>query len=68
MNSDLKNGTVVALKGRVPVRIIGKVKKGQPLGPSDIPGVAKYTEDKYFAIALKSKTTEEEGLIEAVIL
>jgi len=68
MNSDLKNGTVVALKGRVPVRVIGKVKKGQPLGPSDIPGVAKYTEDKYFAIALKSKTTEEEGLIEAVIL
>ena len=68
MNSDLKNGTVVALKGRVPVRVIGKVKKGQPLGPSDIPGVAKYTEDKYFAIALKSKTGEEEGLIEAVIL
>jgi hypothetical protein len=68
MNSDLKNGTVVALKGRVPVRVVGKVKKGQPLGPSDVPGVAKYTEDKYFAIALKSKTTEEEGLIEAVIL
>jgi hypothetical protein len=68
MNSDLKNGTVVALKGRVPVRVIGKVKKGQPLGPSNVAGLAKYTEDKYFAIALKSKTTEEEGIIEAVIL
>jgi len=31
MNSELENGTFIALKGRVPCQVFGKVKKGEPL-------------------------------------
>ena len=31
MNKDLEGGTYIALKGRVPVKIIGAVQKGQRL-------------------------------------
>lgn len=68
MNKDLKGGVAVALKGRVPVRVIGMVKKGQGLGASAIPGVATTNNISYFAIALEDYLAYEEGLIEAVIL
>ena len=42
MNSDQKGKTVaVALRGRVPVSIIGPVKKGDLIVTSDIPGVGQ---------------------------
>jgi hypothetical protein len=68
MNADLENGTIVALKGRVPVKVIGKVIKGQPLGLSNIAGVASVNEMNYFALSLIDKNDDGEGIVEAVIL
>ena len=68
MNKDLEGGVAVALKGRVPVRVVGIVRKGQGLGASAIPGVATTNSLCYFAIALEDYTALEEGIIEAVIL
>lgn len=65
MNSELENGTYIALKGRVPVNIIGDVKKGSKLVAAS-KGKAKQGSDNYFAISLEDsngKTT-----IEALVL
>lgn len=67
MNSDLENGTAVALKGRVPVRVTGEVMKGDRLVPSAIPGVAEANNSMYmrsFAISLETGT----DIVEAIIL
>jgi hypothetical protein len=69
MNAD-SEGQAVALKGRVPVRVIGTVSKGQAVYVDDN-GCASYNEDgqsKYMVgIALTSKDTEEEGLVECIL-
>lgn len=64
----------IALSGRVPVKVIGAVKKGQRLVSSSIPGIARaaydFELDKLHAIfgrALVSKDEEEIGLVEAVV-
>ena len=66
LNSDQKNGTLIALKGRVKLRTIGTCKKGDLLGISDIPGVAEKISNSNIPlrfISLENKKTEEEGLI-----
>jgi len=64
-------GQAIALKGRVPVRIVGAVKKGQRLVASLVPGCGSagvpHSND-VFGIALESSDNVEEKLIEAVIL
>ena len=71
MNSELEGGTYIALKGRVPVRVIGAVRKGQRLVASTTLGCAsagvQHAND-VFGIALESSDLTEEKLIEAVIL
>lgn len=68
MNEGLEGGVYIALKGRVPVRVKGMIKKGQPIGTGRSLGVGEYNVVNHFAIALETKTTEEEGVIEALIL
>lgn len=66
LNDGQEDGSVIALKGRVKLRAIGGVNKGDLLGVSDIPGVAKRIENSNIPlrfIALETKTTVEEGLI-----
>jgi hypothetical protein len=41
MNEDLVGGVLIALKGRVPCKVKGNVKKGQILVTSDFPGHAE---------------------------
>lgn len=41
MNDGLEGGVAIALKGRVPCKVIGPVKKGDLLYPSDFPGHAE---------------------------
>ena len=69
MNAD-SEGQAVALKGRVPVRVKGAVSKGQAVYVDDN-GCASYNEDgqsKYMVgIALTSKDTEEEELVECIL-
>ena len=68
MNSELEDGTSVALKGRVPVRITGSVIKGDRLAPSSQAGLAETNNSRdawSFAIALEDSTGD---MVEAVIL
>jgi hypothetical protein len=46
MNEE-SNGQPIALVGRVPVRVIGKVNKFDYIGLSDIPGVGKVIGTEY---------------------
>lgn len=66
MNSE-SEGQALALRGRVPVRVIGTVRKGDTL-VSAPNGVATVGEINRFAIALESYFGNEEGTVEAVIL
>lgn len=67
MNSELEGGTAIALKGRVPVKVIGDIVKGDRLVPSGTPGFATADNNdvgRAFAIALENGS----NLVEAVIL
>ena len=70
MNKDLEGGIYVALKGRVPVKIKGKVRKGEELVATDtgVAIVARDFETRIFAVALESNDSEEIKLVEAIIL
>lgn len=74
MNADLHQGISVALRGRVPVNVIGTVKKGDLLVTSTTPGYAVSVgrDSSYgvaiFAKSLENKDGDEPGTIEAVIL
>ena len=72
MNSEA-NGQPVALAGRVPVKVVGKIAKGERLVSSDVPGVAWGVADEDVDIkaiigrSLENKEDGDEGVIEAVI-
>ena len=71
MNSEAE-GLPVALAGRVPVKVIGKVKKGQRLTSSDVPGLAWAADEEtsFQAIigrSLENKDDGNEGIVEAVV-
>jgi hypothetical protein len=73
MNSALEGGTYIALKGRVPVKIIGPVRKGDTLVPTG-DGFGK-TDDstassgnRQFGIALEDNAEHGVKLVECVIL
>lgn len=71
MNSDCKGlSQGIALTGRTPVRVIGKLNKFDNIKLSDIPGVAVKSNDnsdKIVGKSLQSKTIDEEGLVECVV-
>ncbi len=72
MNSE-SEGLVVALRGRIPLKVVGKVNKGDLLVTSNIPGFAQaalgnFSSNAVFAKSLENKDTEEPGVLEAVIL
>ena len=76
MNDGLVGGTYIALKGRVPVKVIGPVKKGDAMIANNngcVSAVSKLLKDKLtsydtFAIALESNSNEDIKLVEAIIL
>jgi hypothetical protein len=70
MNKDLEGGVYVALKGRVPVKVIGPIIKGQELIPAE-DGYAVYNGDnptRAFAVALESNSSMDVKIIEALVL
>jgi hypothetical protein len=73
MNNELVGDHVVAvaLQGRVPVKVIGRVQKGDLLVSSGKPGYAIVNNDpKVGTVIGKSlavKTTDGEGVVEAVV-
>jgi len=70
MNSGLEGGTYIALKGRVPVKVTGAVKKGDRLvaGPSGTALVRQNFNVDTFAIALESSSVDGMKVIEALVL
>jgi hypothetical protein len=66
MNMD-SSGQALALRGRVPVRVIGPVRKGQTL-VSAPDGLATVGDVNRFGIALETNLDHNEKDIEAVIL
>jgi hypothetical protein len=67
MNSALENGAPVALVGRVPVRVVGSVLKGQ-IVYADLNGVASATATGgKVGIALETNEETGEKLIECML-
>ena len=70
MNSGLDGGTYIALKGRVPIKVEGPVRKGQRLVAGDW-GCACAINDSdpdVFAVALETNNNTGVNLVEALIL
>jgi hypothetical protein len=70
MNKDLEGGVYIALKGRVPVKVIGRVKKGEDLIATNN-GMAMMSvphASGVFAVALETSDDEGPKVIEALIL
>ena len=70
MNSDLEGGTYIALKGRVPVKVTGAVRKGDRLVASNngCAVAAVPHANGVFAVALESNDNSDVKLVECVIL
>ena len=70
MNSELEGGTYIALKGRVPVKVMGSVKKGDRMAAGDSGcATAVYAHNNdVFAIALENNNEPGVKLVECVIL
>lgn len=70
MNSELEGGTYIALKGRVPVKVTGMVKKGQRMvaGTNGTAQIATGNTADVFAIALESSDEPGVKLVECLIL
>ena len=69
MNAHLAGGQFVALKGRVPVKVVGTVKKGDRLiASADGTATVSKASPDVFAIALEGSDVAEVKLIEAVVL
>ena len=70
MNKDLDGGTYIALKGRVPIKVIGRIRKGQRLiaANNGCASAGAMHSNDVFAIALESSDNIDIKLIEAVVL
>jgi hypothetical protein len=67
MNDEI-NGQAIALRGRVPVKVVGPIRKGQPL-ISNQNGCGLFGDHQNsFAIALESNSDAGVKLVECVIL
>lgn len=67
MNKGLKGGQYVALKGRIPVKVNGPVKKGDELVADNF-GCAVVGQGKVFAVALETSVIAGTKLVECLIL
>ena len=71
MHEHLYDGVSIGIKGKVPVRLIGKCKKGDILGISNIEGVAIKMDENNLLIrlvALVDKDTDAEDLVLASLI
>jgi hypothetical protein len=70
MNKDLEGGTYIALKGRVPIKVIGRIHKGDNLIAANdgCAGAAVHHSTEVFAIALESSDDNGIKIIEALVL
>lgn len=62
LNAALSGGTVIALCGRVPTKVIGKIKKFDKVMLSDIPGVACRWDGKSRVIGRALESNKDDGI------
>lgn len=67
MNSELENGQAIALKGRVPVRILGPIKKGQAVYAWDAGVCTTMATTALIGVALETNDSPDEKLVECVL-
>jgi hypothetical protein len=67
MNSEC-NGQAIALVGRVPVRIVGPIRKGDRIAASDVAGCAYASSVNSFGTALSTNSDMGEKLVECAII
>jgi hypothetical protein len=73
MNSALEGDHVIglALQGRVPCKVIGKVEKGDMIVTSAIPGYGMVSNDPKIGTvigkAVEQKTDDARGIVEIVV-
>jgi hypothetical protein len=70
MNKDLEGGIYIALKGRVPVKVIGRIHKGDSLIAANggCASAAIHHSNDVFAVALESSDDNGIKIIEALVL
>ena len=70
MNKDLEGGIYVALKGRVPCRVLGAVSKGDDMtsGPNGTAVRDQFGDKIVFGVALEDSDDEGEKIIEVLVL
>jgi hypothetical protein len=70
MNRDLEGGTYIALKGRVPVKVTGRIRKGDNLVAANdgCAMMATVHASGVFAVALESNDDQGTKTIEALVL
>jgi len=70
MNSELQGGIYIALKGRVPCKVYGSVRKGDRLiaGPRGAAIAAHGNYANVFAVALESTGSDSIDVIEVLVL
>jgi hypothetical protein len=66
MNSECE-GQAIALKGRVPVRVVGAVRKGQAIYAWDNGVCSTIATSALVGVALEANSSEEEKLVECVL-
>jgi len=73
MNSEA-TGQYVALRGRVPCKVVGKVRKGDVLITSNVPGCAIASDQPHFVgaacivgKAISNKDTDGPGVVEVLV-
>lgn len=68
LDSGLENSLPVAIVGKTPVRIVGKINKFDPITLSEVPGVGRLAKENEVIIAraLESSEIEEEKLLMCV--
>lgn len=67
MNSHLENSQAIALKGRVPVRVSGPVKKGQAVYAWENGVCSTIATTALVGVALETNTSADEKLVECVL-
>lgn len=67
MNSELSNGQAIALKGRVPVRVVGPIRKGDKI-MSTPDGCAQAGDQNVIGQALETNLDPKEKLVECAII
>lgn len=71
MNNNLSGGVAVALKGRVPVKVVGSIKKGDRLIAVNNGTAQKATHHSHsdvFAIALETNDEVQQKLVECIVI